>query len=401
MSYFNSIRIDGDSPSADAFGRLRVSNPNNRIDLEFIYDKQPNLVDEITVGAGTVTHNTNPRDLTLSVNSTTTGDKAEIRSYPVPYTAGNSQLIDLTGVLNPTSQDGSVQIFVRTKISGSVVETTYDQDTWDDLQTGPDWSLSHIFAIDFQSLKVGRIRFGLVQNGLFIPVKEVANDNLRNSGYWQSPTLPIRWLIENAATTQSSEIAYGDDDNAIGFRFTNPGKSAAFEMTAICGTVKSEGGAVLQEIPGFQRSVSRSTSALTVGATLVPLISIRARSTFQSLPNLGLILPTGFEIATDNALFYRIFHGTTLTGGAWVNVDTNESIVEVNSGATATSGGHVIKEGIINTTRNTEIDLQNILGRVVLWDRKDNNETGILTIACQRLSNNASVYGGFDWKEIR
>lgn len=390
-----------DESIRDAFGRIRTSEPANRFDVEFIYNKQEEIIDEITAGAGTASHQANTRDVLLTVGSLVDGDQAELRSYPVPYTPGNSQLIDITGVLNYANISGTAEIFVRTKTSGTVAETTYPQSTWDSNTTGVNWQYSQIYSMDFQSLKVGRIRFGLVQNGSFQLVKEVYNDNIRTPGYWQNPNLSIRWIVRNTASAQITEIMYGDNDNGIGFRFTH----AAVDNTdvsclAICATVKSEGGLILQDIPGFTRSISRGTSFKSIGATMVPLISIRPRSTYNSLPNLSLSLPTGFEITTDNPIYYKIVHDVSLTGATWNNVDTTESTMEYDVSATAYTNGHVIKEGIINGNRNSAAEIRELLGRVVLWHRQS-NETGITSILCERVSATASVGGGFTWKEIR
>ena len=83
--------------SLDAFTRLRTSGTDQRLDIEWIMNKQDEIMDEVIVGTGSVTHNANERDLTLAVGSTTDGDEASMYSYDVPYTAGNSQLIYQTG----------------------------------------------------------------------------------------------------------------------------------------------------------------------------------------------------------------------------------------------------------------------------------------------------------------
>lgn len=401
MTYLRSFELDVDALSNSwlmtPFGRLRTAHPANRLDVEFIYDKQPNLCDEITLGTGTVVHQANTRDLLIDAGGITAGDQAEIRTYPVPYTAGNGQLVEITGTINRANIAGTMEVFVRSKISGSVVETTYDQSTWDSNTTGVNWDDSQIFAMDFQSLKVGRIRFGLVQDGVATVVKEVYNDNVRDSGYWQMPAQPVRWLVRNYSEYQEAEISYGDNDNAIGFRFKTSVKDGDFGMRAICATVKSEGGEYLQDIPGFTRSVSRGTSVKTIGNTLVPLISIRPRSTFRSYVNKALCMPTGFEISTDNPLYYQVLKDASLTGASWGKVDTAESFMESDINATVVTGGTIIKDGYIYNNRNPE----RVLEGLPMWDRAGSTPTGILTIACVRLNVNCDTYGGFTWKEIR
>ena len=133
--------------------------------------------------------------------------------------------------------------------SDLLVEKTQSQ--WTALTSGMNWQYSQIFQLDFQSLKVGRIRFNIIQGGIPINVYEVTNDNIRNSGYWQRPTLPIFWRVYNDATYSYTEIGYGSENNAIGFRF-KVAKNASHTAKAICSTVKSEGGLLvrIEGLPG-------------------------------------------------------------------------------------------------------------------------------------------------------
>lgn len=98
----------------DGFGRVRTSGTGQRLDVEFIYDKQPDFFDEIT-NNGTVTHNGNSRDLTLALLDADAGSFATMRSHPVPYTPGNP--IEFTAFHNPTLTNASWN-----SIDGSIME---------------------------------------------------------------------------------------------------------------------------------------------------------------------------------------------------------------------------------------------------------------------------------------
>ena len=124
----------------DAFGRLRVSGTGNRLDVEFLYDKQPNYFDE-TTNNGTVTHNANSRDITLSLGDANNGSFAKMASYPVPYTPGNSQLVEITGVLdNAALGGGTAEVFLRSSVSGSAVTKTVTQSKWAEFKSGIEWN---------------------------------------------------------------------------------------------------------------------------------------------------------------------------------------------------------------------------------------------------------------------
>ena len=396
-----SIISYGDSMSVDSFGRLRTSEPANRLDAEFNYDKLEEIFDEVTNGAGTVTHDANARHLLLEANGTGVGDNAAIYSYPVPYTPGCSQLIELTGVLDYAAiGGGTAQLFLRSNVTGVVTEEVYDQEDWDNPCVDKDWSFSQIFVMDFQSLKVGRIRFGLNESGINIPIHEIKNNNKRNTGYWQTPNLSDYYRIYNDATYTYMELGYGDDDNAIGFRYRITANAAA-QMTAICCTVKSEGGKDLFDMSRYPQSADMGVTPKTVSTSIIPLLSIRQRSTFNSIANNSIALPEFLSVQTNNPIRLIIYHDCTLTGAVWGNVDTTHSTMEYNTTASALANGHIIVSEYVATSKNINTSANALLGKAVLWHRKNGN-SGILTIAAVRSdSTNASVLCSIKWGEIR
>jgi hypothetical protein len=391
--------------ATDAFGRFRVSATGQRLDGEFIYNKQDDYFDD-TTNNGTTTHNANTRDITLSVSAAADGDFAKIESYPVPYTPGNSQLIDITGVLDLAAiGGGTCECFVRTSISGSAVETTYAQSTWDRLTTGVDWTKSHIFTMDFQSLKVGSIRFGLVQNGVPVIVKQVNNDNSINSGYWQLANSPVYWHLYSDGTNSYMEVGYGNDANAIGFRYKITANASA-TMKAICCTVKSEGGEALYNMPGLPRAISNQQTAVTASTTLVPILSIRPKTTFNSKENMMIAIPKSWQIQTDQPVRVVLLHDGTLDAGSvsWTDVDTTNSMMEYDVSATSVTGGHEVDEVYVATAGagvNSRGSETGPLGKTILWNRQD-SVTGILTVAAIRTTaSDASVLATMRWEELR
>lgn len=387
---------EADTLDIDAFGRKRVSNTAQRYDIEFIYDKQPLLTNEIT-NNGTVTHNANTRDLTLSLASAGVNDVAKIQSnYYIPYTPGNSQLIELTGTLdNADIGGGTAQLFLRTKISGTVAETVVDQTNWDNPVANADWSTSQIFFMDFQSLKVGRIRYGLVRGGIPTALHEIHNDNTRLSGYWQSPSLPVYWKLYNDTTYTYAEIGYGDEDNAIGFRYRITA-NASMTMRAICGTVKSEGGKDLLDMPGYQFSADNNVTPITSSTTLVPILTIRNKTTFNSISHMGLLIPQSFELSVNNPVKYEVLLNASLTGASYADVNATNSATEYDVTASAVSGGTRVLSGYISTARNTLSGDKNLLGRVIM------SAGNTLTICAVRTStSNAAVLSSISFKEIR
>lgn len=400
-----ALTVTSSPRQTDAFGRMRVAGTGQRLDGEFIYGPQDDYFDH-TTNNGTITHNANTRDLTLSVSAAANGDFAKVQSYPVPYTPGNSQLIDITGVLDLAGLGGgTAEIFVRTSISGSAVETTYAQSTWDDLEDDVDWTTSHIFTMDFQSLKVGTIRFAMVKNGVIRPVLAVHNDNLRDSGYWQLANGSVYWELYSDGTNSYMEVGYGNDNNAIGFRYKVAANASA-TMKAICCTVKSEGGEDIYNMPGLPRAADTNTTPRTASSTLVPIIAIRPRSTFMTYENLILSVPKSFFINTDQPIHFELRHDVTLDAGTvnWTNVDANDSCMEYDVSAASVTGGHKVAAGYVGTagTATTRTGQgAGLLGKTLLWNRQD-SVTGVLALCAVRTTaSDATVYAGMEWEELR
>lgn len=388
-----------DTSSVDAFSRARVSQTDQRLDVEFIYDKQDEYFDEI-LNNGTVTHNANARDLRFAITDANDGTYAKMASYPVPYTPGNSQLVEITGVLDLAGiGGGNAEVFLRSKVTGTVAEEVIPQSSWLDAKTGVDWTKSHILAMDFQSLKVGRIRFALNVGGSPVSIAQITNDNEINTGYWQIPHGSVYWHLYNDATYTYMECGYGDDDNAIGLRYKIAANASA-TMSAICCTVKSEGGGDVNSLLGLPRSIDMGVTEKTASTTLIPLLSIRPRDTFVSLPNKQLVLPKKVIATTTQPVRIVLIHNGTLTGASWANVSTDNSCVEYDVTATAITGGHELDTDYI-TAGKDGASSQNVLGKTFLWDRQ-NTHTGILTVAAQKTgATDASVLAGLHWEEIR
>lgn len=401
---WNVSTSEQDSPFIDAFGRKRVSNTGQRFDTEFIYSKRPELMDEVIVTSATATHNANTRDITLAIVNTTTGTSAAMYShYDVPYTAGNSQLIDITGTLNDADiVGGSASLFLRTKVSGSVAETTYAQAEWNkNIATTVDWTKSQILQIDFQSLKVGRIRFNLVRNGLPVNIHEITNDNIRDSGYWQSPSLPVYWRIYNDSNNTYAEMGYGDTENGIGIRYTLT-KNANATMRAICATVKSEGGNDLISIEGMHRSIDNGVTSKTVSTTLIPILSIRVAATLNSLVNRMIGIVEGFNVLTDNPIRFAILYRPTLTNASWLSVDATWSGMEYDVSATAVTGGIRVDSGYVSAGRNTTTSSgASLLGKTLMSLGRTGTSDILTIVAIRTGTTNAAVLADINWKEVR
>ena len=199
------------------------------------------------------------------------------------------------------------------------------------------------------------------------------------------------------------EMGYGNESNAIGLRYKIAANASAL-MRAICCTAKSEGGPAIYDMPGLPRTVSNEETAVTASTTIVPILSIRPKTTFQSLENLVLTVPTSWQIQTDQPIRVVLLHNNTLTGASWADVDAVNSSIEYDVSATALTGGQKVDEVYVPTAgsgNNTRGATVGPLGKTILWDRQG-SETGILTVAAVRTTNtDAEVLATMKWEELR
>ena len=254
---FQKVQIESfDSHSIDAFGRWRVSNPKTIFDSKLLHgDNEPLLWDEELVSGTMATSGptANKPFIDFTSSNTTAGRRVRQTFVRFNYQPGKGQQILMTGILELASgtktgcqrrigifdddngaffesDAGTIGVTVRTKDSGSVVDTTVAQSSWniDTMDGGADAAnpsgltldatKAQIFVIDYQWLSIGRVRLGFQING---HIEYVHEHNVANTGIipWTStPNLPLRYEI---VTTTDSGIC---------------------SMRCICSTVISEGG---------------------------------------------------------------------------------------------------------------------------------------------------------------
>lgn len=396
-----------DSPSIDAFSRLRVSSIATVYDsmLQYDLDLIQNLIQ--TVGTGSVTHLPLEAAAQLSTGGTASGAKAiyQSRKY-VRYQAGKSQMALLTGVIGEKKtnvrkriglfdddngiffeQDGAGQnaVVIRSKTTGSVVDNKVVQANWniDPFDgTGPsgltlDDTKSQIFVIDFQWLGVGRVRMGLDINGLLHYVHEFNHANWTSVVYMATPHLPIRIEIENVGTAAS-----------------------ATTLKKICSAVVAEGG--LRETPGYAWTASRGTTALGVTSRR-PVLSIRLNPNFLSQVNRGHVIFKEMELlAASNNCHWEMTVAGILTGASWVDVDTNNSIAQYDVSATAISGERIFDQGFalsgggVAKGQASGGDVP-----VEVYNSYDGTTPTIISLVCTSFTGTTNVNPILRWNEQR
>jgi hypothetical protein len=388
----------GDSPSIDAFDRLRVSDPVGLFESTLTYDEQLLLWNQEITGTATATHL--PNESSIRMRVLTNGDSVvrQTKDY-FRYQPGKSQLIFLTfnfgtGDPNVTKRvgyfdsqngvfleeiNGQIWMVLRSFVSGVAVDNRIAQADWN-LNTVGDFdpTKAHILIIDLEWLGVGRVRTGFVRDGIVQYVHQFVHANILPTVYMSTAQLPLR--LETTA--------------GVGFSGTN-------DFIGICGSVISEGGQ--DDNIGFPFSI-RNTALRAVGGTPLPLLSIRPKTTFNGLTNRVQVIQRLFEIqnqASNSLVAYDVIYDGTLTGASWVSVDA-DSVIEYDISATSIAGGIVVASGFIASTNQSKSSVQTgITGRLpIALDIAGANPTP-LSIRLTNITGTASSVGAFGWQEYR
>jgi hypothetical protein len=342
----------------DLFSRNRISNPVSLFASQFLYDKQPLLWDELLVGGGTSTFNSNTSSVSLAV-TTTSGDRVvrQTKEY-FAYEPDRAQqtvfsVVFGTGTANCTQNVGTfddndgvfIQLngttfgaVIRSSTSGSAVDSITTQANFniDPLDgTGPskvvlDVTKAQLFIIEYQWFGVGTVRFGLFYNSQIYYFHQVFHANLVTQVYMKRGSLPLRFEIKNTAAISGAVI-----------------------LTQICAAMQSEAGYTPTGI-NFSANTGTSGRSITNGATL-PILSI----TLNSTKIRATIVPISFSILGNaaNNLYYQIILNGSLTGSSFSSVNTN-SVAEYDISATAISGGTVLDSGYVSSVNRQTIDTQ-------------------------------------------
>ena len=391
---------------ADAFGRLRVSNPQTLFDTQNRYYNHNQFASNVA-GGGTYTYNSNDSTIAMAVTGAS-GDAVYSETYKVfPYQPGKSLLIYATFCMNSVKanlvqrvgyfssqngiffeQDGStLNMVIRSYSSGSIVEDRVPQSSWngDPLNgAGPSGitlnpALDQIFFCDIEWLGVGSVRTGFVIGGQYIVAHTFDHANMpgNTTTYMSTASLPVRYEIVNTGATGSSST-----------------------LRQICSSVMSEGGYTLEGQPRSIGHALASPITLPNDQSFKPLLSIRLKSTCPD----SIVLPKFYTIApTAQSTFkYRIYNGRSITtGGTWTDIGS-DSPVQYNLAPTAISSGTIVAEGFIISSNQTAgaptqvgFGFENQLQR--------DSFTGTMyeyVLAAATTGTNQTVYASIEWQEV-
>jgi len=412
----NPLIVQQSAMCLDSFQRQRVSEPFTIADYKNIYAIDQNYA-FLGSNGGTSNFLKNQAAAILSTSNTSNAT-AILQSYIYHnYQPGKSTLIlnsfnfngwtsnatkrigyfdDNDGIyLEQTGSNGALSFNLRSSVSGSPVVNSVTQTAWniDKMNgTGPsgytlNMSNVQLFFIDFQWLGVGRVRCGFSLNGIYIDCHEFYCANYQSTVYMTSGSLPIRSEIRNI------------------------GPCTGTTLNKCCSTVIGEGG---YNDVGIDYSFSSDLATTSgTGANSIPVLCIRMAPTFGGYSNHVYAKLINISIlATNNNLNYSIIKlnsASNITGGTWVNVDTN-SAVQYNQSATGLTGSitNILSSGFV-AAGGTGPNLYNTVATNVVLSAKKNyianniqcTDSQAYAVYITGYNNNqTSCYISLQWQEI-
>ena len=416
---YNSI----ENGSLDAFGKLRVTNPNTLLDIKFPSQSTGNddflsnnyLLSSKQSGTGTfnISDGDSKKIISINGNGTTNNYISQSRKYCI-YQPGKSQLILFSGII----QDGSASstnyqnsigyfddtngLFFQYNASGSEgmslnlrnesSDTQYLQSNWNiDKMDGTgnsgfnlNFTKSQLFVIDFEWLSVGRVRFGFYVLGKIYYCHQITNINALDGPYMVTANLPIRYEI-------------------------NVEDSGTAQLTQICSSVISEGG---YNPIGKSFSVSNGITAVAVSSTETPLIAIRgsgSNAINTNIYNHENIIPTGVSVLADTntVVVFRLrlyLAPNSPTVAAWSLANEQNSVVQfANSGITdlTIDNSIIIQEDYLSDKSSVVLTLQSVFNSLTQITSNIDNDSDVLVLTAQKIgSATVNVYGSLNWQEV-
>ena len=409
MSYFEKTRIlSADSPSIDAFGKWRVSQPTTLFDSKQVIDSGSFYFDIKTTSGGTVTWNSGSAQSTMKVTSTSGSRVIKQTKRIFVYQPGKSQQIICTGKFG-TKVDGikksigsfddndgyffqtsgsSFGVVLRKTINGVKTDTFISQSTWnlDKMNgLGPsgntlDITKAQIYTMDYEWLGVGRVRYGVVQKGVLIYVHEINNYNSLDTVYLRNPNLPIRYEVSTHKNTTTGSL-----------------------MTQICSTVISEGGF---DNTG-KRVVITSNNGATIGSSeydAVLFIRYNSNSSkgAQIVPEqLDLLIKPGNS--STFAGRWELLVNPSVTNVVTYNNVSGSVVTQVGvvaAGNIITNPGTVIATGYFAGTGANSVAQMVTLDPYYGLGRKIDNTSDILAVGIKTIDNTYTVYPSLIVREL-
>jgi hypothetical protein len=391
---------------ADAFGRLRVSNPLTLFDSSHRY-RDNGLWNTLSTNGGTATFSPNEGLVDLSVNGANGSQVLRETTKVFSYQPGKSLLVFNTFVMAPAQtglrqrvgyygidngiyiqlNDDILSFVERSIVTGSPTENVVPQAAWnaDTMDgNGPsgitlDITKAQILFMDIEWLGEGTVRLGFVIDGNFIVCHRFNHANLITSTYITTASLPLRYEI-------SAGVA-----------------GIVATLKQVCSTVISEGG---YDLRGAQQAVGTpitTPKTFAVAGTYYPMVGIRLKATALD----AIVITTAVSLlglGNGKNYAWRIIQSAIITGGSWVSAGVDSS-VEYNLTGTSVTGGRILAQGYVNSSNQGSPSI-NILKEAIFASQLERNTfTGtrfelVIEMAIDATGGTLGAYVSLDWEEV-
>jgi hypothetical protein len=341
---------------------------------------------------GTITHIPNESALRLSVSAQTNGAKARLRTHDqVRYQAGAATHIKLTGY----ATGGTLFSVIRSSASGAVVETKVAYTAWSEDASAVDVTKGNIYEIMYQWLGVGEVMYFV--NGVLRNI--VSNAGQLSAPFMKTANLPLSIEVVNDGATQYIRFGQFDDSDGVYFELQRSAAVGAYSFTHICSSAR-----ILNGIPYPTVAFGFSLATTGIGATLVPLFSLRVKSTLNGIASRVHVLPSLLScFAETQAGNFALVMNPTLTGPTWVATSPSGA-VEIDTAANAQSGGTEFLRVGLGANTNQVINLTEIFTIPGTKIRRQafTGTSDVLTIGVVREGAvNFSPRATLNWREVR
>lgn len=361
-----SVRFSEGSPQFDAFGKLQVSQSTALGDYMLRYDGQNDQFQDVVVGTGSIVHSQLFSGITLTTG-TATGDSISRTSHEYhTYSPGLSQLIEMTVAVGDTGKlgvvrtwgygDGENGVFFRvsgttlsvvnrSSSTGAVIDEVINQANWngDRLNGGGgvanisdfllDTSKDNMYWIDLQWLGAGRVRFGVVIDGVRITCHSDQNANNQPFSYMSTASLPIHVSQFNTGIVASTS-----------------------QLKFFCSTVKTEG--TFSPLKRINAYTTPTLIPVTSNILPVTVLALRPSETFLTIHNRCSTFVQTLEIynAGPDPVVFEVIRNAVEASATWVIVDPS-SPTEVSTNA-VTSGGRQLRAKVIPANQSITVDFE-------------------------------------------
>jgi hypothetical protein len=389
-------------PQFTGKNRLKTSLYQTTFFNTFQYGLETDVWETDITGTASAVHNPNASNVTMSVGSTA-GDKVIRQTRAVMrYIPGRTSLLSFAirletpvagvrrrlGIFDENNgayfedDGGTYSCVIRSKASGSVVETRVTRDNWngDKLDgTGPsqitaDAAAIQMINIEYEWYGAGQVVFSYTIAGETHIIHKFNTANYISSVWSSTPFLPIRVELENVTGAAGTHYIYQGSNS-----LTQEGEPEKL------GTLIS-----------YANPITGTT--LAAANTFYPVLSLRLKPADLA----GIVLPRSLQVATnDNTnVFWRLVENPTLTGASWTDHPNPDAITQIDTTATASTGGVVLLSGFTVGGGASLIELDDKaalqIGRSSLGTVSD-----IYTLECASPNTNKAALAVLNWLEQR